>query len=370
MGRVGDRGGVPREAGAVSCGMGRVRLLTVAACWVIAAACLAFPLVDIAFAWTDTAPKRLFVLVVLVALLSAAVWAARTVRRGPLRSLPLAVLLVAFAHEGVQRLTRARHLGARPERSEGVEESLLRPITTTDLVTQFYEVESSALTVERLRVAQISDLHVGPRIPKAYFEAALDSVVTRSPDLILMTGDYVSRRENMPLLSEVLPGRLHAPLGVFAVLGNHDWWTDPDGVRQIITSAGITLLSGRCLRLPDAVGRVTVCGTETPWGPKLDAPFSSADLSLVLSHTPDNIYDLSALGASVVFSGHLHGGQARIPGFGALVIPSRYGRRFEQGHFRVAETDLFVSTGLGADEPPLRIYCRPDIIVVDFVRPR
>ncbi len=350
--------------------MGRLRRGISAACWLIAASCLAFPLVDVAFAWTDTAPKRLFVLAAFVALLSGAVWAAKIVRSGLLRLLPFAILLVAVAHEGLQRLIRARYLGSEPARSEGVAESLLRPVTTTDLVTHFYEVKAPALTAQRLRVAQISDLHISPQSPKAYFQAALDSVVAQNPDLILMTGDYVSRVENLPLLAEVLPGRLHAPLGVFAVLGNHDWWTGAEGVRQILTGAGITLVSGRCLALPEAVGRVMVCGTETPWGPKLAAPLPASDLSLVLSHTPDNIYDLSALGASAVFSGHLHGGQARVPGFGALVVPSRYGRRFEQGHFRVAATDLFVSTGLGADDPPLRIYCPPDIVVVDFVRAR
>jgi hypothetical protein len=344
-----------------------MRSLIAVPIWVAAAACLAFPVIDVAFNWTDTVAKRVFILTALVSLLFGAVWAAKHVRTGQLRLLPFAVLLVALGHEGLERLNRLRQLGNGPEQSVGASASLLRPITTTDLVTQFYEVPSRALRVNRLRVAQITDVHISPMISRAYFEHALDTVVAQKPDLILMTGDYVSRVENLALFQQVLPGRLRAPLGVFAVLGNHDFWTNAEAVRQLLTQAGITLVGGTCARLPDTVGRVAVCGTEAPWGPELDETLREADLSLVLSHTPDNIYDLSARGASAVFAGHLHGGQARLPGFGALVTPSRYGRRFDEGHFRVAGTDLFVSTGLGADDPPLRIYCRPDIIVVDFI---
>jgi hypothetical protein len=252
-------------------------------------------------------------------------------------------------------------------RSVGAAASLWHPITTTDLVVHFFELPEPALRVKRLRVAQISDLHISSRLPKAYFEAALDSVVAQDPDLIFVTGDNVSHVDSLPLLSEVLTGRLHARFGVFAVLGNHDFETAPEAVRQALSAAGITRVSSDCVRLPQSIGRVVVCGTEAPWGPKLETPLAAHDLSLILSHTPDNIYDLAAQGASVVFSGHTHGGQLRVPGFGALVVPSSYGRRFDEGHFRVGGADLFVSTGLGAYHPPLRIYCQPDVIVVDLV---
>jgi predicted MPP superfamily phosphohydrolase len=338
--------------------------------WLAAAACLALPVVDRALGWADTSPRNWFIAVVFLCVSGAAAWGASCLRNGPLRLLPFAILLLALGNEASQRLTRHRYAASAPRRTVGATDSLWRPITTTDLVTHFYEIPANALQVKRLRVAQISDLHVSPQLPKAYFEAALDSVVATDPDLILLTGDYVSRLENVPLFAQLLPGRLHARLGVFAVLGNHDFWTAPEAVRQILSAAGITLVSAGCVRLPAAVGRVLVCGTEAPWGPTLDTPLAPVDLSLVMSHTPDNIYDLSALGASVVFSGHTHGGQGRVPGFGAVIMPSRYGRVFDEGHFRVGKTDLFVSSGVGADTPPLRVYCSPDVIVVDFVNTR
>ena len=96
------------------------------------------------------------------------------------------------------------------------------------------------------------------------------------------------------------------------------------------------------------------------WPPGYD------DFIIALSHTPDNIYDLAKLRVTAVFSGHTHGGQLRMPWLGALVVPSVYGRRFDQGHFLVDGTHLFVSAGIGADHPPFRVGCPPDILVVDW----
>ena len=346
------------------------RPLLLAPFWVAAAACLSLPFIDASIGWADAVPKRVFIAVLFALLVAGALWGARYLTSGPLRWLPFAVLLLAFENEASQRWAGHRYAASSPIRTSGVKTSLLHPVTTTDLVTHYYELESSALSVPRLRVVQASDLHVSQRLPEAYFVAALGTIAAQEPDLVVLTGDYVSFPENLRLLARLLPGRLSAPLGVYAVLGNHDYWTDAGAVRQILHSAGITLVSASCARLPAAVGHVVVCGTEAPWGPKLATPLAQSDLSIVLSHTPDNIYDLSALGASVVFSGHLHGGQIRMPGLGSLVVPSRYGRRFDQGHFRVAETDLFVSTGVGADDPPVRLYCPPDLLVVDFVPQR
>ncbi len=90
-------------------------------------------------------------------------------------------------------------------------------------------------------------------------------------------------------------------------------------------------------------------------------------LHIVLSHTPDNIYWLSKSYADFVFSGHYHAGQFRIPVLGPIVIPSIYGRRFDHGHFIVNGTHLFVTSGIGVAAPPLRIYCQPDIFIVDIV---
>ena len=86
-----------------------------------------------------------------------------------------------------------------------------------------------------------------------------------------------------------------------------------------------------------------------------------------LSHSPDNVFDFARSGAFAVFSGHLHAGQIRIPLFGPAAVPSLYGRCFEHGQYRVEETRLFVSAGLGNTFPSFRFCCRPDFFLVDLI---
>jgi predicted MPP superfamily phosphohydrolase len=108
-------------------------------------------------------------------------------------------------------------------------------------------------------------------------------------------------------------------------------------------------------------------GDERPWGPGPDhPPKPPATATIVLSHTPDNFYRLARSGVTAVFSGHTHGGQYRLPGIGSLVVPGRLGRQFDRGHFRIGGTHLFVSAGVGADAGGRRLWCPPDVLVVDF----
>jgi predicted MPP superfamily phosphohydrolase len=114
---------------------------------------------------------------------------------------------------------------------------------------------------------------------------------------------------------------------------------------------------------------VVVSGYEHPWG---DAawqapPRNGNDLHLVLTHTPDNIYDLRDRGIDAIFAGHYHGGQMRVPVLGPLVVPSKYGRRYDRGHFVFGKTHLFVTSGVGSAEPPVRVWCPPDVLIVDFL---
>jgi predicted MPP superfamily phosphohydrolase len=185
---------------------------------------------------------------------------------------------------------------------------------------------------------------------------------------VFVTGDYVTRVTSAGLLRHIL--RPFGRLGTFGVLGNHDYWAGAEQVASIVASCGVTLLRESSERVDVDGRRVTVSGFDYPWGRTCQPPCARVDdtgLSFVLSHTADNIYRLSRAGATVVFSGHYHNGQGRIPGIGTVVVPSVYGRRFDHGHFVVNGTHLFVTAGVGAGDPPLRLYCRPDIFVVDVL---
>ena len=322
--------------------------------------------------WRDSEPKRLAIVV--LALLFAAVAAVPLWRRwrGPWTRGALLVIL-AFSL-GETRRAWLRYQYAL-ELAGGAPVELFRPVTTMALTVRHFEATLPGLVVPRLRVVQVTDLHITEALPNEYYQRIQSAIAAEKPDLLLFTGDYLSQIRRLPLLEEWLTSLPRARYGSYGVLGNHDHWIDNgQKVSGAFTHAGVTLLGGSCttVAIPGTPG-LRLCGTEFPWGPALDraAILEGAQGSsplLVMSHTPDNVYALRELGAAAVFSGHTHGGQMRLPVFGSIIIPSVYGRRFDLGHFNVEGTHLYVSAGVGADAPPLRIYCPPELVEVDFHR--
>jgi len=332
-----------------------------------------------ALAWASFVTERILalhegplrtalVLLGCLVILGSAGWATRRLGAKRLRPVLVLVLAVLTMREGYRHVLGRRYAASAPVKSVGPSQSLWHPVTTTDLVLRYYAVGARQLAAGRLRVVLLTDLHVTRALPLAYYDRVFDAVTAQDADLILLAGDYVSKPENIELIARLFARRWPARFGAYAVLGNHDLWTDPSRVRELLGASGVTLVGARCQRLPRSIGRVAICGTEAPWGPELPAVLDRGELNLVLSHTPDNVYRLAEQGASLVFSGHTHGGQIRMPGLGAFVVPSRFGRLFDQGHFRIDGLDLFVSAGVGADMPPVRVYCPPEILVIDISR--
>jgi predicted MPP superfamily phosphohydrolase len=286
--------------------------------------------------------------------------------------LPLLVLVGIAVGEVRRAVIRYRFRGSPPVSRENVNVSLTRPFTTTALQVAHYEVDCPQLKGDGFTVAHISDLHVTDDLPYDYYVAAMKRVNEAQPDLIFMTGDFVTQVEFVPLLPGILKvakGRC----GVFAILGNHDYWADANSVAEAIRSADVALLYNGCQRIPVGDGdEILICGYEAPWNKsRWQMPVITDDeVVLALTHTADNIYRLSRAGVTATFAGHYHGGQIRIPFLSSVVVPSKYGRRFDHGHFIVDGTHLFVTSGIGAAMPPLRIYCQPDIFVVKFRKSR
>lgn len=281
----------------------------------------------------------------------------------------LAVILGWMAAAEVRHRRQKRLLSSDPPvEVRGRKPSLLRPLTTYDLQVQRYQAELPGWRAARLRIAHLSDLHLHAGSPQAFFRATMQLVNEAQPDLLFITGDFVADRHGPERLAEILQP-LTSRLGKFAILGNHDYWTDPHNVTEVLEGEGFTVLDGSqaCVVL-DGEHQLALSGCSAPWSRQSCrlAAVSKGIPHLVLSHTADHIYALSQQGAAAVFSGHYHAGQMQLPWFGPLIVPSLYGRRFHQGHFKVRGTHLFVSAGLGASHPPLRIYCPPDILLVDF----
>jgi len=280
---------------------------------------------------------------------------------------PALVLGGIAAGETHRAWLRRRFRGDAPVERQNYGVTLARPVTTTDLSIARFEVALPRWRDTHLRVAHISDLHVNEGMPRSYYLEMWQRVAAAAPDLLLITGDFVNHANEIPILNEVLAAR---PRGIraFAILGNHDYWSDPDLVRAALTRADIDVLGNSHRRLAhEGHAGLIVAGCEDPWSPsRWSAPEKQpGDALLVLTHTADNIYRLNRAGADIVLSGHYHAGQFRIPSFGSLVVPSLFGRRFDHGHFNVEGTHLFVTAGVGS-APALRIYCQPDLFIIDI----
>ncbi len=313
----------------------------------------------------------------------------------PQVAIPVAMLALALLGEIRRLVLRRRMRGAPPVARSNTVVALHRPLRTTTLALWRYEVaRPSAWRGGRLRVALLSDLHLNGRLPMAYYAEAVARVMAERPDLIFLTGDFVCEPEFADQLPALLGG-LRSRLGAFAILGNHDYWADGPRVSAALRQAGVDVIGNGCRRLElppeDGVPRathpadgaapalaarggpaITLWGCEDPWGadrwqsPEPASGAAGQDLVLALSHTADNIFRLNRAGAWAVFAGHYHAGQLQLPVLGALMVPSRYGRLFPHGHFLVRGTHLFVTAGIGTTRLPYRIYCQPDVFIVDF----
>ncbi len=213
-----------------------------------------------------------------------------------------------------------------------------------------------------LQVLHLSDFHFGRSYDRRYFEAVTDAASEWPADLVVFTGDLLDDDATLEWTEPVF-GRLRGRLGQFAILGNHDFAHRPGRVRRALRSAGFSMLDGRWTVVEDDGRTIALGGTSAPWGPSLSpASRPEADATIVLSHAPDEFPRVASWGSvDLVLAGHNHGGQVRLPALGPVVMPSRYGLRYDHGVFRRGRTLMEVTRGVGGKHP-LRYGCPPEIV--------
>jgi len=219
-------------------------------------------------------------------------------------------------------------------------------------------------------VAQLTDFHYEPDRQDELMAEAVAATNAANPDIIALTGDFITRKQNVfdPLMA-VLSG-LKAKHGIYSVLGNHDGWsgqlsTFKKGFRQ----TGFEFLINQGTGITINGEKLFIVGTDSVWSGHIDAPNCykghGKEPVLALVHEPDVFDTLTELyPVSLQLSGHTHGGQCRIPFVGYTPITVKYGRKYIYGEYAKNDSRIFVSRGLGTVGTPVRFACAPEVAIL------
>jgi uncharacterized protein len=230
-----------------------------------------------------------------------------------------------------------------------------------------------------LRIAQISDLHYGGWMTKECLADIVKSVIKQSPDLVVITGDFVMGYNFAPAIFEKL-GELADMLKVcsdlyltLAVLGNHDYWLNRDSVIDMLHRAGIKDLNNSVYSIERGGEMLHIAGVDDvlEGHARMDQVLSQLPekgCAILLAHEPDYA-DISARTGrfDLQLSGHSHGGQVVLPLFGPPVLP-RLARKYHTGLYRVKGMVQYTSRGVGMTTPYIRFNCRPEITVFNLAQ--
>ncbi|MFB3883194.1 MAG: metallophosphoesterase [Armatimonadota bacterium] len=220
-----------------------------------------------------------------------------------------------------------------------------------------------------LRIAVLSDHHVGPLMTPARARKRLRSFASAHADLVVELGDITEMDPAYQPEAARIVGECKAPLGTYAVPGNFDMQSGTDSLRQEYDKIGVVFLENEAKRVKVGQSDLWIIGVGDPWTGDADLDRALRAVprratTVLLAHSPDIIEQAASRNIPLLLSGHLHGGQVVWPFAGPVVGMSKHGTRFAWGHFRIGPTQLVVPRGLGEEAIPLRLFCPPEIAVV------
>jgi uncharacterized protein len=228
-----------------------------------------------------------------------------------------------------------------------------------------------------LKIAVLSDLHVGaPYRDLSSVQELVSLTNSYKPDLVVLLGDFVIQGvvggtfvPPEPIAHEL--SGLKAPLGVVAILGNHDWWFDGQRVRSALKSQGIEVLTDQNLRMTYKDQPFWLMGLDDLWtrGNHLRATLAAIhddEPVIALSHNPDIFPDIPQR-VTLTLAGHTHGGQVNFPLIGRPIVPSKFGQRFAYGLIEERGRKLIVTGGVGTSIVPVRFRVKPEVVILTLV---
>ena len=247
-----------------------------------------------------------------------------------------------------------------------------------DVEPQNLEIVQLELKLPRLdpafdgyRLVQFSDIHMGTGMTTERLSHIVNVVNEQNPDAIAITGDYVTAGDITPLLPGLIEplSKLQAKDGTFAILGNHDHWTDPDAIHEVIRQSGAVDLTNSTYTLSRGDALLHLAGVDDYWERKnrLDdvlAELPGNNCAILLAHEPD-FADISAATGrfDLQISGHSHGGQVRLPIINRPITVPTYSTIYPMGQYQVGTMIQYTNRGVGTIAPAVRFNCRPEITV-------
>lgn len=232
---------------------------------------------------------------------------------------------------------------------------------------------------ENIKIAFFSDIHVGAFKKSGFVKRTVKKILELKPDLVLLGGDFIDKRENQALFLEPLKN-LASQIPILTIVGNHEYHVgklnDPDQedrsqtLRQLFQEWNIPILDNANQIFQINGQTLAVCGVIDIWTGRADLQAAQKGLApsipkILLAHNPDIILQPAAEDFPLILSGHTHAGQIRLPGLGPLCpIPTELGRKFDYGLFSLNQGYLYITNGLGDSGVRARLFNRPEIALI------
>lgn len=256
-----------------------------------------------------------------------------------------------------------------------------------ELVRVPVKIKNLPPTLQGLKIGLLTDFHSSAIVSNSLIRTAGQLIMAEKPDLIVMTGDYISgstkvlsgsvsefNKEHLRGCTDAL-SQLKAPLGVYGVLGNHDFWSGPEIVTIICEAfsqqVGMVWLRNRSVELTKGGTQFRLLGVDDYWEPsssltKACKGIDKETVRILLSHNPDVNEEISLARERIdlVLSGHTHGGQIVVPFLGQPVLPSKFGQKYRAGLVRDGDRQTYISRGVGCLLAPVRVNCLPEATVL------
>ena len=228
-----------------------------------------------------------------------------------------------------------------------------------------------------IRLAQISDIHIGGWMNSERLQHVADLIVSQKPDLLLITGDFlighgfdeIAKQAIQDLIEILSPVAKSIPS--FAILGNHDYWTNAKAVRGMLRLSNITDLTNTVFTLTREGDQLHLCGLDDIWEGKVRLndvlnQLPSDGSAILLAHEPDYADISTQTGRfDLQLSGHSHGGQVVIPFYGPPILP-HLGEKYPIGLYKIGDMYQYTNRGVGVARLPVRINCPPEITIFEL----